>query len=148
MKSHSAADARPNQLQKRILPALFHLRCPSQSHQRSARGRTRLTTVTSTQQRLQQHQQQACTLREHSTAAVGFHFGGRPHKRKYCFVLTSLVLGGLHQRSGVTAAGTVAAGQQRLRRACCPLCVLSYSLLCALLRTRLLLMGMSVGREF
>ena len=43
MKSHSAADARPNQLQKRVLPALFHLRCPSQSHQRSARGRTRLT---------------------------------------------------------------------------------------------------------
>ena len=37
---------------------------------------------------------------EHSTAAVGFHFGGRPHKRNYCFVLTSLVLGGLHQRSG------------------------------------------------
>ena len=37
----------PNQLQKRGLPALFHLRCPSQSHQRSARGRTRLTTVTS-----------------------------------------------------------------------------------------------------
>ena len=37
----------PNQLQKRVLPALFHLRCPSQSHQRSARGRTRLTTVTS-----------------------------------------------------------------------------------------------------
>ena len=33
---------------------------------------------------------------EHSTAAVGFHFGGRPHKRNYCFVLTSL-----HQRSGV-----------------------------------------------
>ena len=32
----------PNQLQKRVLPALFHLRCPSQSHQRSARGRTRL----------------------------------------------------------------------------------------------------------
>ena len=29
-----------NQLQKRGLPALFHLRCPSQSHQRSARGRT------------------------------------------------------------------------------------------------------------
>ena len=43
----------------------------------------------------------ACTLREHSTAAVGFHFGGRPHKRNYCFVLTSLVLGGLHQKSGV-----------------------------------------------
>ena len=40
--------------------------------------------------------------REHSTAAaVGFHFGGRPHKRNYCFVLTSLFLGGLHQRSGV-----------------------------------------------
>ena len=39
--------------------------------------------------------------REHSTAAVGFHFGGRPHKRSYCFVLTSLVLGGLHERSGV-----------------------------------------------
>ena len=37
----------PNQLQKRVLPALFHLRCPSQSHQRSARGRTRLTTATS-----------------------------------------------------------------------------------------------------
>ena len=35
-------------------------------------------------------------MREHSTAAVGFHFGGRPHKRNYCFVLTSL-----HQRSGV-----------------------------------------------
>ena len=35
------------QLQKRVLPALFHLRCPSQSHQRSARGRTRLTTVIS-----------------------------------------------------------------------------------------------------
>ena len=29
---------------KRVLPALFHLRCPSQSHERSARGRTRLTT--------------------------------------------------------------------------------------------------------
>ena len=40
MKSHSTADARPNQLQKIVLPALFHLRCPSQSHQRSARGRT------------------------------------------------------------------------------------------------------------
>ena len=39
--------------------------------------------------------------REHRTAAVGFHFGSRPHKRNYCFVLTSLVLGGLHQRSGV-----------------------------------------------
>ena len=25
---------------KRVLPALFHLRCPSQSHQRSARVRT------------------------------------------------------------------------------------------------------------
>ena len=37
----------PNPLQKRVLPALFHLRCPPQSHQRSARGRTRLTTVTS-----------------------------------------------------------------------------------------------------
>ena len=37
----------PNRLQKGVLPALFHLRCPSQSHQRSARGRTRLTTVTS-----------------------------------------------------------------------------------------------------
>ena len=24
------SDARPNQLQKRVLPALFHLRCPSQ----------------------------------------------------------------------------------------------------------------------
>ena len=47
MKSHSAADARPYQWQKRVLPALFHLRCPSQSRQRSARGRTRLTTVTS-----------------------------------------------------------------------------------------------------
>ena len=34
--------------QKRVLEALFHLRCPSQSHQRSTRGRTRLTTVTST----------------------------------------------------------------------------------------------------
>ena len=43
MKSHSAADARPYQCQKRVLPALFHLRCPSRSHQRSARGRTRLT---------------------------------------------------------------------------------------------------------
>ena len=39
--------------------------------------------------------------REHSTAAVGFHFGGRPHKSNHCFALTSLVLGGLHQRSGV-----------------------------------------------
>ena len=37
-----------------------------------------------------------CTERENSTAAVGFHFGGRPHKRNYSFVLTSL-----HQRSGV-----------------------------------------------
>jgi len=27
-------------LQKIVLPALFHLRCPSRSHQRSARGRT------------------------------------------------------------------------------------------------------------
>ena len=34
------SDARPNQLQKIVLPALFHLRYPSQSHQRSARGRT------------------------------------------------------------------------------------------------------------
>ena len=42
-----AGNQLPNQLQKRELPALFHLRCPSQSHQRSARGRTRLTTVTS-----------------------------------------------------------------------------------------------------
>ena len=33
--------------QKRVLPALFHLRCPSQLHHRSVRGRTRLTTVTS-----------------------------------------------------------------------------------------------------
>ena len=49
-----------------------------------------------TQQRLQQQHQQAWTLREHSTAAVGFHFGGRPHKRNCCFVLTSL-----HRRSGV-----------------------------------------------
>ena len=32
---------------KRVLRARFHLLCPSQSHQRSARGRTRLTTVTS-----------------------------------------------------------------------------------------------------
>ena len=46
MKSHSAADARPYQWQTRVLPALFHLRCPLQSHQRPARGRTRLTTVT------------------------------------------------------------------------------------------------------
>ena len=29
-------------------------------------------------------------LVEHSTAAIGFHFGGRPHKRNYCFVLTSV----------------------------------------------------------
>ena len=43
----SAADARPNQLQNIVLPALFHLRCPSQSHQRAAYGRTRLTTVIS-----------------------------------------------------------------------------------------------------
>ena len=42
-----AGNQLPNPLQKRVLPALFHLRCPSQSHQRSARGRTRLTTVTS-----------------------------------------------------------------------------------------------------
>ena len=35
-----AGNQLPNQLQKRVLPALFHLRCPSQSHQRSARGRT------------------------------------------------------------------------------------------------------------
>ena len=56
MKSHSAADARPHQLQKIVLPALFHLRCPSQSHQRSARGRTRLTTVTSISCRSLQHQ--------------------------------------------------------------------------------------------
>ena len=42
-----AGNRLPSQLQKRVLPALFHLRCPSQSHQRSARGRTRLTTVTS-----------------------------------------------------------------------------------------------------
>ena len=42
-----AGNQLPNQLQKRVLPALFHLRCPWQSHQRSARGRTRLTTVTS-----------------------------------------------------------------------------------------------------
>ena len=42
-----------------------------------------------------------CIRDRHSTAAVGFHSGGRPHKRNYCFVLTSLVLGGLHQRSGV-----------------------------------------------
>ena len=47
MKSHSAADARQNRLQKRVLQALFHRRCPSQSHKRFARGRTRLTTVTS-----------------------------------------------------------------------------------------------------
>ena len=42
-----AGNQLPNQLRKRVLPSLFHLRCPSQSHQRSARGRTRLTTVTS-----------------------------------------------------------------------------------------------------
>ena len=42
-----AGNQLPNQLQKRVLPALFHQRYPSQSHQRSARGRTRLTTVTS-----------------------------------------------------------------------------------------------------
>ena len=42
-----AGNQLPNQSQKRVLPALFHLRCPPQSHQRSARGRTRLTTVTS-----------------------------------------------------------------------------------------------------
>ena len=42
-----AGNQLPNQLQKRVLPALFHMRCPSQLHQRSARGRTRLTTVTS-----------------------------------------------------------------------------------------------------
>ena len=42
-----AGNQLPNQLQKRVLPALFHLRCRSQSHHRSARGRTRLTTVTS-----------------------------------------------------------------------------------------------------
>ena len=42
-----AGNQLPNQLQKRVLPALFHQRCPSQSHQRSARGRTRLTTVLS-----------------------------------------------------------------------------------------------------
>ena len=29
-----AGNQLPNQLQKRVLPALFHLRCPSQSHQR------------------------------------------------------------------------------------------------------------------
>ena len=33
-----AGNQLPNQLQKRVLPALFHLRCPSQSHQRSAVG--------------------------------------------------------------------------------------------------------------
>ena len=27
-----AGNQLPNQLQKRVLPALFHLRCPSQSH--------------------------------------------------------------------------------------------------------------------
>ena len=42
-----AGNKLPNQLHKRELPALFHLRCPSQSHQRSACGRTRLTTGTS-----------------------------------------------------------------------------------------------------
>ena len=31
-----AGNQLPNQLQKTVLPALFHLRCPSQSHQRSA----------------------------------------------------------------------------------------------------------------
>ena len=30
-----AGNQLPNQMQKRVLPALFHLRCPSQSHQRS-----------------------------------------------------------------------------------------------------------------
>ena len=30
-----AGNQSPNQLQKRVLPALSHLRCPSQSHQRS-----------------------------------------------------------------------------------------------------------------
>ena len=40
-----AGNQLPNKLQKRVLPALFHLQCPSQSHQRSACGRTRLTTV-------------------------------------------------------------------------------------------------------
>ena len=34
-------------------------------------------------------------------STMRFHFGGRPHKRNYCFALTSLVLGGLHQRSGL-----------------------------------------------
>ena len=43
----------------------------------------------------------------------------------------------LTKQAKTTAAGTVAAGQQRLQRACCALCVLfSYSLLCALLRGR------------
>ena len=42
-----AGNQLPNQLQKGVLQALFHLRCPSQSHQRSARGRARPTTVTS-----------------------------------------------------------------------------------------------------
>ena len=43
----------------------------------------------------------------------------------------------LTPQAKTTAAGTVAAGQQRLQRACCALCVLfSYSLLCALLRGR------------
>ena len=31
-RTRSATDARPNHLQKRVLPALFHLWCPSQSH--------------------------------------------------------------------------------------------------------------------
>ena len=35
--------------------------------------------------------------REHSTAAVDFHLECRPHIRNYCFVLMSLVQGGLHQ---------------------------------------------------
>ena len=46
-RTRSAADARPNQLEKRVLPALFRLRWSSQSDERSARGRTRLTTVKS-----------------------------------------------------------------------------------------------------
>ena len=69
---------------------------------------SRSSALNRTQQRLQQHQQHCCihvwrdhVSREHSTAAVGFHIGGRPHKRNYRFVLTWLVLGGLHQRSGV-----------------------------------------------
>ena len=67
----------------------------------------------------------------------------------FCFILAISAKRQPTPQANTTAAGTVAAGQQRLRRACCPLCVLlSYSLLCALLRTRLLLMGMSVGREF